>query len=96
MIEFIIGYMLGLTTLYYTPYIFNKSTIKQNIEDLTINVLDIYKKDIEADSQKSINTINDYILELKTDIQIISSNLEELKLDMNKSNTIKKGKTASL
>ena len=94
--EFIIGYMLGLTTLYYTPYIFNKSTIKQNIEDLMINVLDIYKKEIDEDKHTSMNTINNYILELNTDIQIISSNLEELKLDINKGNTIKREKTASL
>jgi hypothetical protein len=61
-----------------------------------INVLDIYKKEIDEDRHTSMNIINNYILELKTDIQIISSNLEELKLDINKGNTIKREKTASL
>ena len=93
--EFIIGYMLGLTTLYYTPYIFNKSTIKQEIEDIVVNILNIYKKDIDIERNTFYNKINNHVLEFNTDINIISHNLEELHQEIQKSNPIKK-KTGSL
>ena len=93
--EFIIGYMLGLTTLYYTPYIFNKSTIKQEIEDIVVNILNIYKKDIDIERNTFYNKINNHVLEFNNDINIISHNLEELHQEIQKSNPIKK-KTGSL
>jgi hypothetical protein len=95
MMEFIIGYMLGLTTLYYTPYIFNKSTIKQEIEDIVVNILNIYKKDIDIERNTFYNKINNHVLEFNNDINIISHNLEELHQEIQKSNPIKK-KTGSL